>query len=215
MKETAKLRANFFLLFSSSFHNFISCFISCVFYFYFIFFLSYPPLIITPLWWGPYCITVSSCHGLFVQSAQLLHCRLSLIADIVSIDCSASCCVVLESILIPQVREPICSGYIPFHLMGEYKTRCSSSRCCCLLFSTPFCSIRIFPRKLSREFVAMAQRNFSPMCVIFGFKLSQPRIAGLLNEGCPDFLLLFFVCFQLLFLCVCVFCLSVCRCNLT
>ena len=36
----------------------------------------------------PYCITVSSYLALFIHSSQLLHRRLSLIADSVSIGCS-------------------------------------------------------------------------------------------------------------------------------
>ena len=47
------------------------------------FFLSYSPLIITPLWWGPNPIRVSSYLGL-LHSSQLLYCWLSLIADSVS-----------------------------------------------------------------------------------------------------------------------------------
>ena len=52
------------------------------------FFLSCHPLIITPLWRGPYCIIVSSYLGLFIH---LLHLRLRLIADNVSIVCSVGC----------------------------------------------------------------------------------------------------------------------------
>ena len=53
------------------------------------FFLSFSPLIITPLWWGPYCILLTVYYSLFLswpmlQSLQLLCRSLSLIADIVS-----------------------------------------------------------------------------------------------------------------------------------
>ena len=43
-----------------------------------LFFLPYSPLIITPLWWGPYPIRVSSYLGL-LYSSLLLHRLLSLI----------------------------------------------------------------------------------------------------------------------------------------
>ena len=129
------------------------------------FFLSYSPFIITPLWWGPYFITVSSYLSLFIQSLQLLHQRLSLIADIVSIGCSVGCSVVQQSILIPQVREPIFSGYIPFHVLGEYKTCCSSSRLRCLLFSKPFCCVRNFSEKVVASICSHMRKEISPQQV--------------------------------------------------
>ena len=75
------------------------------------FFLSFSPLIITPLWWGSYPFRVSSRLGLFQSLLQLLHFWLSLIADIF-VGCSVGCSVVQQSIMFPCTEEPIHLGYI-------------------------------------------------------------------------------------------------------
>ena len=80
------------------------------------FFMSYSPLIITPLWWG-----LTLYYSLFLswpmlETSQLLCGRLNLIADIVyyRLQCWLQSCVV--GYLIPS--SPICSDHIPFHADG-------------------------------------------------------------------------------------------------
>ena len=83
--------------------------------------LYYYPLIITPLWRGPCCVSQSLLHlGLFTQSLLLLRHSLSLIADIVSIGCSVDFGELHSSIMSMCVYlskacfiEPICLGYFP------------------------------------------------------------------------------------------------------
>ena len=97
-----------------------------------IFFMSYHPLIINPLWWGPYCVSQSLlCLGLFTQSSLLLRCRLSLVADIVYIGCSVGYVVLVVELhsrviwahasicLITRVIRQICSGYVSFFAQRE------------------------------------------------------------------------------------------------
>ena len=91
------------------------------------FFLSYCPLIITPLWGGGLTLSGSFLILAFFQSSLLLRRSLNLVADIV-MGCRVVNVVLCYRVYdnISNVIGPICSGYVLFHSVEFLSQQLSS-----------------------------------------------------------------------------------------